>query len=176
MIRRPPRSTLFPYTTLFRSRLLDRDLGLLDVLNDVELRGFHPLPRALEVGLRLLVLRDSIASVEERPREAQPERPALGELRLAAAVRAGAADVGEEVAEGLALGGLGGVDAELGLAGLGTAAEGLAAELATVEVDGFEDEVVLDRGGRVHLDRHRGVEGDPRGPERVPGADEIHPR
>src|SRR3712207_8080428 len=26
MIRRPPRSTLFPYTTLFRSRLLVRDL------------------------------------------------------------------------------------------------------------------------------------------------------
>src|SRR3712207_7277755 len=26
MIRRPPRSTLFPYTTLFRSRDLDRDL------------------------------------------------------------------------------------------------------------------------------------------------------
>src|SRR3989475_9183793 len=25
MIRRPPRSTLFPYTTLFRSRLPDRD-------------------------------------------------------------------------------------------------------------------------------------------------------
>src|SRR3712207_6886196 len=25
MIRRPPRSTLFPYTTLFRSRLLTRD-------------------------------------------------------------------------------------------------------------------------------------------------------
>src|SRR3712207_8117832 len=29
MIRRPPRSTLFPYTTLFRSRLtLGRDAGL----------------------------------------------------------------------------------------------------------------------------------------------------
>src|SRR2546430_13034741 len=28
MIRRPPRSTLFPYTTLFRSRLLDRALPL----------------------------------------------------------------------------------------------------------------------------------------------------
>src|SRR5256885_12344690 len=26
MIRRPPRSTLFPYTTLFRSRLRDRTL------------------------------------------------------------------------------------------------------------------------------------------------------
>src|SRR2546422_8906965 len=27
MIRRPPRSTLFPYTTLFRSVVDDRDLG-----------------------------------------------------------------------------------------------------------------------------------------------------
>src|SRR2546422_8308667 len=27
MIRRPPRSTLFPYTTLFRSRDLGRDVG-----------------------------------------------------------------------------------------------------------------------------------------------------
>src|SRR2546426_8186179 len=27
MIRRPPRSTLFPYTTLFRSRRLRRDAG-----------------------------------------------------------------------------------------------------------------------------------------------------
>src|SRR5256712_13479719 len=31
MIRRPPRSTLFPYTTLFRSRLLRLDPRLLDV-------------------------------------------------------------------------------------------------------------------------------------------------
>src|SRR2546425_1737307 len=29
MIRRPPRSTLFPYTTLFRSEILD-ELGMLD--------------------------------------------------------------------------------------------------------------------------------------------------
>src|SRR3712207_9047109 len=27
MVRRPPRSTLFPYTTLFRSRVLDELLG-----------------------------------------------------------------------------------------------------------------------------------------------------
>src|SRR2546427_9146664 len=27
MIRRPPRSTLFPYTTLFRSALIERTLG-----------------------------------------------------------------------------------------------------------------------------------------------------
>src|SRR5256886_13836801 len=30
MIRRPPRSTLFPYTTLFRSRLLDLELEGVD--------------------------------------------------------------------------------------------------------------------------------------------------
>src|SRR5258708_38497422 len=35
MIRRPPRSTLFPYTTLFRSRLL----GALDRLDVVALRA-----------------------------------------------------------------------------------------------------------------------------------------
>src|SRR2546426_3306340 len=175
MIRRPPRSTLFPYTTLFRSRLLDRDLGLLDVLIAVGVRGLRPLPRALEVGLRLLVLRDSIASVEERPREAQPERPALGELRLAAAVRAGAADVGEEVAEGLALGGLGGVDAELGLAGLGTAAGGLAADVATGGVDGFGDEGGPGRGGGGHPRCHCGGWGGPAGAEGVPGAGGVQP-
>src|SRR2546430_8746717 len=32
MIRRPPRSTLFPYTTLFRSRLLGEALGRLHAL------------------------------------------------------------------------------------------------------------------------------------------------
>src|SRR5256885_5517465 len=31
MIRRPPRSTLFPYTTLFRSGLECRDQDLLDI-------------------------------------------------------------------------------------------------------------------------------------------------
>src|SRR3712207_9121173 len=31
MIRRPPRSTLFPYTTLFRSCLLPREFAVLEV-------------------------------------------------------------------------------------------------------------------------------------------------
>src|SRR5256885_10973989 len=35
MIRRPPRSTLFPYTTLFRSRIVDP-----------EMQGLRQLPRA----------------------------------------------------------------------------------------------------------------------------------
>src|SRR3712207_9387814 len=33
MIRRPPRSTLFPYTTLFRS--IDNDLQLIDEVADI---------------------------------------------------------------------------------------------------------------------------------------------
>src|SRR3712207_7749337 len=46
MIRRPPRSTLFPYTTLFRSLLLDR----------LELLAQHELPLvAVQLGLDLLL-------------------------------------------------------------------------------------------------------------------------
>src|SRR2546422_2960060 len=48
MIRRPPRSTLFPYTTLFRSELIEaRVLGLdgFDSLDD--LRGRAQQPRLL---------------------------------------------------------------------------------------------------------------------------------
>src|SRR5256886_16155612 len=36
MIRRPPRSTLFPYTTLFRSGCRDENVG------DVEVHPVHP--------------------------------------------------------------------------------------------------------------------------------------
>src|SRR3712207_7526429 len=34
MIRRPPRSTLFPYTTLFRSLTMD-DLGIIQAIGEV---------------------------------------------------------------------------------------------------------------------------------------------
>src|SRR2546422_7195947 len=46
MIRRPPRSTLFPYTTLFRSRL-----ALLDLPHQV-LRRFFPHPLQAGEGRR----------------------------------------------------------------------------------------------------------------------------
>src|SRR2546425_1246778 len=70
MIRRPPRSTLFPYTTLFRSRRRDREA----------LRG-EPAPRARGAGILLLgrrgwpgarVLRGarSVAAVDEARRAA----------------------------------------------------------------------------------------------------------
>src|SRR5258708_35551717 len=48
MIRRPPRSTLFPYTTLFRSPLLER-----------------PAPGALAEGARHLFLDDLAAYVHQ---------------------------------------------------------------------------------------------------------------
>src|SRR5687767_12027791 len=43
MIRRPPRSTLFPYTTLFRSALLNLTLGLArELAPDVTVNGIAP--------------------------------------------------------------------------------------------------------------------------------------
>src|SRR5690348_17752314 len=66
MLRRPPRSTLFPYTTLFRSLLGRRDLGQRDVgavqlaVHDLAERHLHD-PDALEpevVGERLRERRD----------------------------------------------------------------------------------------------------------------------
>src|SRR3712207_7172359 len=51
MIRRPPRSTLFPYTTLFRSNVDDRDTARLQPLDHGE-EGFD-LGRA-EGGGRLV--------------------------------------------------------------------------------------------------------------------------
>src|SRR3712207_7693046 len=57
MIRRPPRSTLFPYTTLFRSVLPCRVEGTTAYLDGaaVQLRRAYPdLPQAktLELGIR----------------------------------------------------------------------------------------------------------------------------
>src|SRR2546430_9202949 len=60
MIRRPPRSTLFPYTTLFRSKY-DRQLG----------RQRAQLPAQLEAALRLVLEGD----VDDREvRQARGER------------------------------------------------------------------------------------------------------
>src|SRR2546426_4879868 len=52
MIRRPPRSTLFPYTTLFRSRLRRTlvEEGELQLVRQVEGRGYGDLVGRLEKG------------------------------------------------------------------------------------------------------------------------------
>src|SRR3989441_12525689 len=64
MIRRPPRSTLFPYTTLFRSRVEGR-VGALDEATG----GEHALPveQKLEGG--------AAVDDERRPEHREPEPP-----------------------------------------------------------------------------------------------------
>src|SRR3989442_13189844 len=61
MIRRPPRSTLFPYTTLFRSRVDDalegdarvreRPADLAEEVTHLVARGVQPVEVAVEVGV-----------------------------------------------------------------------------------------------------------------------------
>src|SRR3989442_2963256 len=62
MIRRPPRSTLFPYTTLFRSGLPQMDIEAFD------LRGrkpaLSPVVR-LEQSARLFVVPDGVCDGED---------------------------------------------------------------------------------------------------------------
>src|SRR3989449_10388538 len=53
MIRRPPRSTLFPYTTLFRSHTRERVEGDAQHLVDVEAQAEGPRDRAQDTEVRL---------------------------------------------------------------------------------------------------------------------------
>src|SRR5258705_1604072 len=76
MIRRPPRSTLFPYTTLFRS--LDPVRELLVV---TAVKHDAPGEAALEDGEELLVLRLTVRS-EEHTSELQSLRHLVCRLLL----------------------------------------------------------------------------------------------
>src|SRR5438874_7207252 len=86
MIRRPPRSTLFPYTTLFRSRDLGDDCALLSVGGrtlaisiDLSLEGVHFRTDWLalrEIGWR------ATARSEEHTSELQSRRDLVCRLLL----------------------------------------------------------------------------------------------
>src|SRR5258707_13783998 len=52
MIRRPPRSTLFPYTTLFRSRQLALEQVVLTDLPDFEPARIQPIQRVVHGRVR----------------------------------------------------------------------------------------------------------------------------
>src|SRR2546430_1450234 len=55
MIRRPPRSTLFPYTTLFRSLLLfDRDAELCERLHELRIHLRQAVELRLSLGRRVV--------------------------------------------------------------------------------------------------------------------------
>src|SRR2546422_9928893 len=55
MIRRPPRSTLFPYTTLFRS-IYERIVGAIErLLRQIATHPGHPLRATFDAALRDLI-------------------------------------------------------------------------------------------------------------------------
>src|SRR2546422_3085943 len=69
MIRRPPRSTLFPYTTLFRSRV---DLPAARFAELVDRLGVCLIGQTAEIApadRKLYALRDATATVESRSEE-----------------------------------------------------------------------------------------------------------
>src|SRR3989454_8306427 len=83
MIRRPPRSTLFPYTTLFRSLALleDEELHLAAYAHrEAELRG--PLDLTLQSGARAPLERPAVritdVADQSRDRSIHLTVPALG--------------------------------------------------------------------------------------------------
>src|SRR3989449_4900777 len=75
MIRRPPRSTLFPYTTLFRSRVLfaigDHDMSLGELprrpirVRDDDVAGQRPLGDRRRPPRRATVVEEPLLPLEE---------------------------------------------------------------------------------------------------------------
>src|SRR3712207_7586486 len=74
MIRRPPRSTLFPYTTLFRSRLaLDRPAAVHDLAEDAVALTDPPDDVAGQATLAV----DADGALDRHPRHQPREREVL---------------------------------------------------------------------------------------------------
>src|SRR3712207_7301944 len=89
MIRRPPRSTLFPYTTLFRSlgvralRVLDRSLDRGSGTVEHSRRHVRvDLPRDAAVGMPRELLRDLLVRSEEHTSELQSRQYLVCRLLL----------------------------------------------------------------------------------------------
>src|SRR3712207_7757912 len=74
MIRRPPRSTLFPYTTLFRSRLQRR-------LGTTTLYVTHDQTEAMTLGDRVAVMRGGILQQVGPPKELYRSEEHTSELQ-----------------------------------------------------------------------------------------------
>src|SRR5947209_13154182 len=64
MLRRPPRSTLFPYTTLFRSRLVE--IGAAGIAGGISVARERPRARCLSIYGSSLQLGDGARMVRGR--------------------------------------------------------------------------------------------------------------
>src|SRR2546429_2921060 len=67
MIRRPPRSTLFPYTTLFRSRRAGRDHAEIDPAAQALPEGARAAPRRARGGVTFGTAADPGSGYPSRP-------------------------------------------------------------------------------------------------------------
>src|SRR3712207_8685842 len=67
MIRRPPRSTLFPYTTLFRSLFLAQPAVVSEIISRVS--GGRPLGGVVLLLLSLLAGAAALSGVQQRSEE-----------------------------------------------------------------------------------------------------------
>src|SRR5256885_12606205 len=63
MIRRPPRSTLFPYTTLFRSREIVKHLGSTAIVA-IDREGFVTLVRQIREPVRRFLIEFPAGTLE----------------------------------------------------------------------------------------------------------------
>src|SRR2546421_10984015 len=94
MIRRPPRSTLFPYTTLFRSTKSQASHSLVKLLHDSpnNCEGFVGMQSgSAQAVVTLLSFRHDRDRIEDLPRES---RPAASPLSIPGSVRIGGAHRG----------------------------------------------------------------------------------
>src|SRR2546430_10249829 len=86
MIRRPPRSTLFPYTTLFRSQRLRRLHHLLhdgqEILHAGDLLADHQDVGVLEDGLHAIGVGHEVRRSEEHTSELQSQSNLVCRLLL----------------------------------------------------------------------------------------------
>src|SRR2546427_6984018 len=100
MIRRPPRSTLFPYTTLFRSLLLHRQIAVMDPGLAAKAQVLDHLPAPLLHQLRRGWLVRQVRS-EEHTSELQSQSNLVCRLLLEKKNSAGVAWIMHGMATGL---------------------------------------------------------------------------
>src|SRR2546430_13308247 len=81
MIRRPPRSTLFPYTTLFRSRLRRAPAGCVPTAGRAAHRAAVPADRAARLGAVARMARGA-RRLEEHTSELQSQSNLVCRLLL----------------------------------------------------------------------------------------------